>query len=115
MLQLKRLLARLDAWPNPTVELWFGCIILVLSAGFWTSAGADANRWSTIVAAILGPLLVYRAWKRKPSEVLCDTCGDRVPIIDITDEHGRFISDERERFYVINCQRCGAHRPRLGS
>jgi hypothetical protein len=101
--KLPRFLARLDAWPHPTVELWVGSIVLVLSAGFWTSTGSDANRWSTVVGAILGPLLVYRAWRRKQGAVHCDTCGERAPIVEMDDKHGRF--------YVIDCPRCGLHAP----
>ena len=100
-MQLRRLLGRLDAWPNPTIEVWVGCIILVLSSGFWTSAGADANRWPTVIGAILGPLLVYRAWKRKPSTVRCDICGERAPVFD----------DDLGRFEAIDCPRCGPHVP----
>ena len=77
-MKVRRFLARLDTWLYPTVELWLGCIILVLSASFWISAAHpiwDVHEWATTVGAILGPLLGYRAWNRKPSEVKCDTCG----------------------------------------
>jgi hypothetical protein len=74
-MRLRRVAGRLDAWLDPTVELWAGCIILVLSAGFWINAARPVWElhdwyWAKAAGAILvGPLLVYRAWKRKPNEV----------------------------------------------
>lgn len=35
-----------DMWLHPTVELAIGCVLLVLSAGFWLSANAGPI-WST--------------------------------------------------------------------
>jgi hypothetical protein len=64
------LLGHLDTWMDPVVELWVACILLVLTASFWNSADAgpiwDVKHWPTNLGAILGPLLIYRAWKRKP-------------------------------------------------
>jgi hypothetical protein len=105
-MELRRLPGRLDAWLDPTLELWAGCLILVPSAGFWINPGRPIWEvrdwyWATTVGAILvGPLLVYRAWTRKPNEVKCDTCGDRVPIFEIH-------SDELGVFFVRDCPRCG--------
>lgn len=90
------------------LELWLGCTILVLSAGFWTNAGADANRWWTVVGAILGPLLVFRAWMRKPSTVECDTCGRHAPIESHIDDFDDF--DHEAPFYIVACRHCGVHR-----
>lgn len=69
-MELRRFLAGgRDAWLPPTAELVVGCIILVLSASFWTSADAgaiwDVHHWRTNVGAILGPWFVYRAWRRR--------------------------------------------------
>lgn len=59
-----------DVWLPPEIELITGCILLVLSAGFWMSADAgpigSLKHWPWTVGAVLGPWFVYRAWKRKP-------------------------------------------------
>lgn len=72
-----RFLGRLDEWAPPVVELWAGCIILVLSAGFWIRAAHpvwDPHHLATTVGAILvGPLLVHRAWTRSASVVQHET------------------------------------------
>lgn len=103
---LRRFLASLDSWVPPAIELWLGCIILVGSASFWISADAgpiwDLEHWPTNLGAILGPLLVYRAWKRKPGEVKCSGCGDRVPIVTVEDKRGR-------SYLLIDCPDCGLH------
>jgi hypothetical protein len=58
-----------DAWLPPQLEVITGCILLVLSAGFWNSADAGSiwslKHWPWTVGAILGPWFVYRAWKRR--------------------------------------------------
>ena len=99
---------RLDSWLPPTVELWVGCIILVLSASFWISEDAgpiwDLKHWPTILGAILGPLLVYRAWSRKPGEVKCNGCGNRAPIVTVDDKSGR-------SYLIIDCPDCGLYAP----
>jgi hypothetical protein len=70
VVKLRRFLGRLDAWVEPVVELWAGCIILVVSASFWISPARPV--WdlhvlpATVGAILVGPLLVYRAWTRKP-------------------------------------------------
>ena len=68
VLKLRRFLGRLDDWLEPVLELWAGCIILILSASFWISPARpvwDLQAWPATVGALLGPLLVYRAWTRK--------------------------------------------------
>src|SRR4051794_25443460 len=94
------ILGRLDSWLEPSLELAGGCIVLVLSAGFWIEPSQPI--WHDVIltaGAILGPVLVYRAWKRKESEIRCETCGERVPLIEADDVDGRF--------YAIACKRCG--------
>jgi hypothetical protein len=102
--RLRHFLGRLDAWLDPGLELFTGCVVLVLSAGFWINPAHPI--WHDVAGtagAILGPFLVYRAWKRKPSEVRCDTCAERASIVEVDDEGGHF--------YVIACPRCGPHAP----
>jgi hypothetical protein len=55
------------AWLPAEFELIIGCILLVLSAGFWNNAGPvlSTKHWPWTLGAILGPWFVYRAWKRK--------------------------------------------------
>ena len=66
--KLRRSLGRLDAWVDPVVELWAGCI-LVLSASFWISPAHAIwdphHLLATVGSIIVGPLLVYRPWTRK--------------------------------------------------
>jgi hypothetical protein len=104
--KLRRLLARIDEWLDPTVELWAGCIVLVLSARFWIDPAHLlwdlAELPATTGAIVLGPLLVYRAWKRKPSHFRCDKCGERAPLVEVGD-------DRTGRFFVIDCEHCSPH------
>ena len=58
-----------DMWLHPTVELAIGCVLLVLSAGFWLSANAgpiwSTRHWHWTAGAVLGSYFVVRAWKRR--------------------------------------------------
>ena len=74
-MKLRRFLGRLDAWVEPVVELWAGCILLVLSASFWIGAAHaiwNPHHLPATVGAFVGPLLVYRAWTRKVRELQRD-------------------------------------------
>jgi hypothetical protein len=63
----------LGALLDPTSELIIGCVCLVVSGWWWFSArGAIWHGWQNIVAAfatVVGPVLVYRAWKRRAEDV----------------------------------------------
>ena len=115
-MKVRRFLARLglNTWLHPTVELWLGCILLVLTAGFWISAARpiwDVHVWDTLGGAILGPLLVYNAWRRKPNQANCDTCGDLVLLteIDLRGYSGKVDIDPTNigRLFTTVCPRCG--------
>jgi hypothetical protein len=92
-----------DLWLPPSVEVVVGCVVLVLSAGFWNSrdAGAvwDLKHWPWTVGAILGPWFVYRAWKRKPETLRCYSCGKHVPVIEY--------DSDGVKFWTLDCPRCG--------
>jgi hypothetical protein len=106
--KLRPVIANLDAWLDPTWEVLLGCVVLVLSAAFWTSnnpsAISDAGDWATNLGAIVvGPMLVYRAWKRRRGNLRCGSCGERV---DVTDEYDHAVGF---LFYVVHCPRCGPY------
>jgi hypothetical protein len=93
-----------DLWLAPGVELVVGCVLLVLSWGwFWESTGAVWHTWHNgigTVAVVLSAWFVYRAWKRKPETLRCYSCGEHVPIYEY--------DSERVKFWTLDCPRCGA-------
>jgi hypothetical protein len=58
-----------DLWMDPTLEIVVGCVLLVLSGYyFWHGTRAIWADWGDrfgMVAVILGPYFVWRAWSRK--------------------------------------------------
>ena len=61
-----------DAWLTAEQELLVGCVLLVVSGWWWFSMhGAIWHGWHNVLATmatVLGPCLVYRAWKRHGQE-----------------------------------------------
>lgn len=57
---------------SSTQELVVGCVCLVASGWWWFGArGPIWDGWRNILATlatVVGPVLVYRAWKRRPEE-----------------------------------------------
>lgn len=58
-----------DEWLNEGMELFIGCILLVVSGWWWfDSRGAIWDGWRNVLASltvVLGPLFVIRAWIRR--------------------------------------------------
>jgi hypothetical protein len=79
-------------------------VLLVLSwEWFWETTGSIFQTWRNGVgaaAAILGPLFIYHAWKRKPLEVRCETCSREVPLYEIG-------KGDPLHHFVIDCEYCG--------